>query len=181
MKSLNTFNQNKQKPAQPYANRAAGITLIETILVIAVMSITLSLGLFVNVNEYRGNTFRSSRDLLIVSLQHARSQAMNNICLGTRCSDGKPHGVHINADNNNYVISYVMFQGESYDLADPLNSLIDVSENISRNISLLSGSVLDIYFEQLSGNSTPAELTLSSGVESSVITINPEGRITWTN
>lgn len=166
---------------QPHKDCASGITLIEIILVIAIMSATLSLGLFVNMNSHRGETFRGGRDLLIATLEHARAQAVNNICLGTGCSDGKPHGVHIDTDGNNLVKSYVLFQGEPYNSTDPLNTTIDISGNISRNISLLSGSDVDIYFRQLSGDSNPASMTLSNSVETSIITINSESRITWTN
>lgn len=161
-------------------NHESGITLIEIILVVAIMSAAISLT-FVDSDNHRGVSFRSSRDLLVASIQHSRAQAMNNICLGAGCSDGKPHGVHINTDGNGFVTSYVIFQNAIYDFADSTNAVIDVGGNASRNVSLLSGSVANIYFEQLSGDSIPASLTLSNGVENSIITINSEGRITWTN
>lgn len=181
MKSLNIFNRNKNKFTQLYRNYRAGITLIEIILVIGIMSITASLGLFVNANSHQGNTFRSSRDLLIATLEHARAQAVNNICLGSECVNGKTHGVHIKTDGNGFITSYILFQGEPYDSADPLNTRIDVSGNTSRNVSLSLGSDVDIYFGQLSGDSNPASITLTNDIETSIITINSEGRITWTN
>ena len=173
MKLLSTFSLNK--------NQISGISLIEVIIVVAIMLMILTFGLSAAGDSRQGNTFRASRDLLISALQHARSQAINNICLGATCANGKPHGVHIGIDSDRKMTGYVIFQGMSYDPADSLNTSINISGNTSRNISLAIGSDTDIYFEQLSGNSISALMKLSSGIENSIININPEGAIKWTN
>jgi len=58
------------------------------------MGIITAFGLVMNMNAFRGFSFRNDRDTMVAALQKARSQAINNICLGTGCTDGKPHGVY---------------------------------------------------------------------------------------
>ena len=125
--------------------------------------------LFVSQETYRGSNFRSDRDLLVATLQRARAQAMNNICFGT-CTDGKPHGVHIESDK------YIVFQGSTYDSSDSNNATFQSTITTAK-----TPSTLDIVFSQLSGTTTAIAVTLVGGGHTSVISIGSEGQITWTN
>jgi len=129
------------------------------------------LALFVSMETYRGSSFRSDRDLLVAALQHARAQAMNNICFGTGCADGEAHGVHIQSDK------YIVFQGSIYDSSDLNNAAFDSTITTTK-----TPATLNILFSQLSGNSTPATITLTD-VEghTSAISVSAEGQISWTN
>jgi Tfp pilus assembly protein FimT len=151
-------------------NRSSGFTLLEILIVIAMSMLVGGFALFVSMETFRGSTFHSDRNLLVATLQRARAQAVNNVCIGV-CTDGKPHGVHIQSD------TYVLFQGSSYSASDPLNAVFESSVT-----TIKTPATLDIVFSQLSGATSAATVTLSDAAgRSSVITINAEGQITWTN
>lgn len=145
-----------------------GFTFFEVLVTIGIFSLVGGLALLVSMESYRGSYFRSDRDLLIAALQHARSQAMSNICVGA-CTDGKPHGVHIEAEK------YVIFQGASYDADDPSNAVF------AAQAALVRGGG-DIVFSQLSGTTTATTTTLKDDAgRESVISVSADGQITWTH
>ncbi|MES2087831.1 MAG: type II secretion system protein [Patescibacteria group bacterium] len=155
-----------------------GITLIEIIIVTALLGVVASLGLFVSTRDYQNSSFRNQRDMLVLALQHSRAQSMHNVCLGN-CTDGAAHGVHLEISSGK-LLKLIMFQGKIYNTTDSLNVPIDVGKNISQAIDA-TGPV-DIYFEQLSADANPASIILSDETSaSSTITIGSEGQISWTN
>ena len=159
-----------------------GFSVIEVITVVSLIAIIAGSALVINMDSFRGNNFLNVRDTLVSSLQHARAESINNICVGTvsvPCTEGKPHGVHIEKDINGFVISYVIFQGTIYSSSDPINVAVDVSKNISKGVSVTGAT--DVYFEQLSGNTAPTSITVSDGLKSSIVNLASEGQIFWTN
>jgi Tfp pilus assembly protein FimT len=156
-----------------------GVTLIEILVVMAMLIIIGGLSLFVSNETYRGNNFRTERDLFVSLLQHARAQAVNNVCVGNSCTDGQAHGVHIVVNASGHVQSFVNFQGTNYNATDTLNVVTDVAGHISQAISL-SGA-RDFDFEQLSGDTTATSTILFDGVSTSTVTTQSEGQINWTN
>lgn len=156
-----------------------GFTLLEILITIGLLAIVASLGLFVSMESYHNSSFHNERDLFISALQHARAQAVNNVCIGLSCTEGQPHGVHI-VTTAGTVTHYIVFQGTTYNSVDPLNTVIDVGKNISQNLQVTG--MTDVYFDQLSASTTPTTITLQNNLgESSVITIGNEGQISWTN
>lgn len=148
-----------------------GMTFFEVLVVMGIFVIVGGFSLFVSMETYRGSSFRSDRDLLVATLQRARAQAMNNVCIGA-CSDGTKHGMHIQSDK------YIIFQTNS-DFADrdsAQDAPFESNTSITKN-----PSTLDIVFSQLSGATTATTLTLTGGGHTSVISIGSEGQITWTN
>lgn len=152
----------------------AGFTLIEMLVVMGILTMLGSLALFVNLDTYYGFMFRGERDTLISTLQKARSQSMNNICLGAGCVDGKPHGVHVKKGE------YTIFQGGSYAARDTAVDEIIFSQN---NAIELSTTSLEVVFAQLSGDTASVqEIGLFDNAgHHSTTSINTEGRISWTN
>ena len=150
----------------------AGITLVEILIVIALFAFVGGSALIISMDSYRGFSFRNERDVIISALQKARSQAINNMCFGASCTDGKAHGLHVASPN------LTLFQGGSYSVADPLNEVISANNNSA----VLSG-LTDVVFAQLSGDvASPGTITVTdTSLHTSSITINSEGRITWTN
>ena len=143
----------------------AGFTMIEVLVVMGLVAIVGSLALFLSMDSYRASSFRADRDLLITLLQHARAQAIHNVCASPSCTDGKPHGVHIQSD------AYVLFEGSSYAPEDAMNAPFQHSP-------LTSVSGPDIVFSALSGNPVATgTITLTAARHTSVITVNPFGRI----
>ena len=67
---------------------SAGFTLIETLIVVALVAVLAGFGLVVGIDAYQRSTFRSQQDFLVASLQKARSRALANI---GQCN----HGVRI--------------------------------------------------------------------------------------
>ena len=146
-----------------------GFTMLEIMVVIGMVAIVGGFTLFVSMETFRGTNFYTDRNLLVAALQRARAQSMNNICIGT-CTDGQPHGVHIQPD------AYVVFQGSVYDPVSSINQSFSSSGLISKS------SVGDIIFSQLSGTTTATSTTISdqSG-HSSAISISADGQISWTH
>ena len=144
---------------------------MELVIVIGLLTAIVGISMLASIDMYRAHLFRGDRDMLIGVLQKARSRAMNNICLGSGCSDGKPHGVHFEAGE------YVLFQGTSYSASDPLNEHFSVNDNVA-----ISG-LADVVFSQLSGDAAPeGDITIADDAgHTSVITVNNEGQILWTN
>lgn len=153
-----------------------GFTLIEILVVMGMIAIIASLGLFMSIGSFQGSNFRNERSNILSALYKARNQAMNNVCFGT-CSGGAPHGVHFETSK------FTIFQG--VDWTSRTASVDEITE-ISPNI--ITTGLTDVVFAQLSGNTsvTPIgvwDLTVTdtSTNQTSTITFNPEGQITWTN
>src|SRR5271154_5232788 len=91
-----------------HKNFSSGFTLLEILVVMGILTVVAGFGLALSLDGYRDYLFRDERDTVIGALQKARSQAINNVCLGSGCSDGVPHGVFL--QNSQYTI----FQGASY-------------------------------------------------------------------
>lgn len=143
--------------------------MLEVLLVIGMFAVFAGFGLLVSMETYRGSNFHADRALLVSLLERARAQSMSNMCSGATCTDGAPHGVHIEA------AKYVLFEGASYSSTDPENASFDADPSSSHSFAG------DVLFTQLSGTTTGATITLSGGGRSSVLIVSPEGRITWTN
>ena len=148
-----------------------GFTLIEVLVVLGILTVVGSFSIIMGVDSYRGQLFRSDRDVLITALQHARSQAVGNICLGSGCTGGKPHGVYISPD------TYVMFQGTSYAARD-----VAVDAVLDATPSVIQSGITEVVFKQLSGDVlTTGDIILTEENHVSTITIGSEGQIIWTN
>lgn len=154
-----------------------GFTLMEALIVLALMTMAGSFILLVSMETYRGSSFRSERNTVVALLERARAQSIGNVCIGT-CTDGKPHGVAIRpGDRPN---QYVLFQGSDYASRDSAaDAVFDSNQLVS------TSGLSEVTFAQLSlvsstiGGST---LTLSDAAgHISTITIGAEGQITWTN
>lgn len=152
-------------------NTRGGFSLIEMITVIGIVTLVISgLSTIASMDSFRGYDWHGNRNLIISALQKARGQSINNMCFGAGCTDGLPHGVHLE------IGKAIIFQGTTYAEGNRLNEIIPISTNI-----IISGAT-DVYFKKLTGNSaTDVTINLSDSVgHSSVIDINTEGRINWT-
>jgi prepilin-type N-terminal cleavage/methylation domain-containing protein len=181
MKSPSTYIRNVAKKSLPITSRheshaskspsgaltwgscRRGFTLIEIILVIAIITILGSFGLVVGMDAYRGYSYRSERNVFVSALQKARIAAMTNI------NEAK-HGVHVDAAAKTYTI----FQGNDYGTrTQALDQVITASGAVT-----FSG-VTDVVFDQLSGMTTAGTVTIADGVRTTVISLNNEGQISW--
>lgn len=155
-----------------------GFTLIEILVVIGLLSVVGGFTMLVSLQSFQSSSFRNQRDQIVSILYRARSRAVNNMCLGTSCVDGKPHGVHFDAATK----THTLFQGERFFMRD---TAIDQVFTPSYAITFGPGSITDVVFAQLSGDATttPAgswALTLVDPMgKTSTITFGTEGQIQW--
>ncbi len=164
------------KISHPTARHLAesGFTVIEILVVVALLAMISGLGLIVGMDSYRGYAFRADRDTLVSLLERARSQSINNICNGTLCTNGKPHGVFIDATSS----QYILFQGRTYATRD-----VGVDEVTGGSGFITRSGISEVVFAQLSGEvSIPGAIVLSSKAgQTSTTSINVWGQIAWTN
>lgn len=148
----------------------AGFSLIEVLLVLAIVGVLLSGTLFFTNNYYRDTALQNERQLLISLLYTTRADAMNNI-------EGMPHGVAFFPDGFS---GYVLFSGNDYELSDISTRKM---MPIDYPVTLAASSPAFITFKQLSGDASySGELILIDSNRSDATTgiiINYAGKIGW--
>lgn len=150
----------------PYQNQK-GLTLIEILVVMAIIGVILSFGMTIDLNAFRGDTFRAEESTIVSALERARSHAMANMF-------ESPYGVCYIAPN------YVIFRENDGHCVDGIstNELIPANTNIA-TASGFPGTFPPVVFNQLAGTTTGVNINLTDGVKSAIITINNEGTINW--
>ena len=159
--------------------RANGFTLVEIVIVLALVAVVGSVSLFFGLDSFRAYAFHSDRDLLVATLEHARAEAIGNQCQANSesvCVDGRPHGVRIDADRIH------LFQTVAA-MPDYTHRDASVDAVFVSNEHTTFGGDSEVVFSQLSGDvATPAAITVTeAGGRISTITIGAEGQISWTN
>lgn len=147
-----------------------GFTLIEILIVIGLVALVGGAVLFVDLNNYRGDSFRSERNTVVNLLGQARIDALNNV-------SEEPHGLALHPAD--YPDSYVLFAGSSYASSDPATR-VPYKQNYA--VAFGPGSPAEVVFEQLNGDSSVAgtiTMTDSDRAFSFDIAINSEGGISW--
>ncbi len=145
-------------------SHAKGFTLLELLIVIALIAVISTLGLLVGMDFYRTYAFSYERQVVVSALEKARNQALSNI-------NQARHGVYFAGGN------YVIFQGLTY---ASRNMAFD--QVISASPALSHSGMQEVVFSQLSGDAvvTGSPLQLSDGLTHNVtISINSEGQINW--
>jgi prepilin-type N-terminal cleavage/methylation domain-containing protein len=151
---------------------ARGFTLIEVVVVLGLFVAILAMTAFIGTQSYRRYAFYTQRSLAISALQKARSQALDNLCLGSNCSGGQAHGVHFSADGQCEI-----FQGLNFNPADPANETVCEDQSVPFE-------PVDAVFLPLSADSAagPVSLSLSDALgHSAKIAVGAFGQISWTN
>ena len=148
------------------------MTLVEIIVVLALVVIIGKFTLMISFDTYRDTSYHTDRSYLIAALQHARAESVDDICEGDSCTDSAAHGVYIHDDQ------YVIFQGTSYAAHDP-----SFDEIVEANPRTIRSGLSEIVFAPGSGDATPSgDIVLAdpSG-RTSTTTIGAYGQIFWTN
>lgn len=145
----------------------AGFTLIEVLVVLALLGTVLGATLFFTTSTYQRTAFLSERDSLISVLQNARGKALNNV-------NQRKHGVAI------FPVSYtgyVLFEGDTFLSSDISSRTYTPS---AYHITFDDLKPAEIIFDQLSGNASyDGQITLIDGnrLATTSIFVNYEGAI----
>ena len=138
----------------------SGFTLVEILIVTALLASLGGLAVVVSMATYRSYTFLSEQDLLISLLQKARSQSLNNL-------NQAPHGVYLDMD------AYTLFEGSNYARRDQAQDL-----SFSRNSNYFLNGLTEIVFAQISATTTSGEIILDDHIHpKATISLNYEGQI----
>lgn len=139
-----------------------GLTLIEILVVMGVLTVVFGFMLSIGFNFYSGQALISERDSMVNVFRVARSQALNN-------ADEANHGIYIGADQ------YILFEGDSYAARKQ-----DFDSSFPRAKGLTISGLSEIVFNSLQGDSTASgTITISNSLGTANITVNNEGRIDW--
>lgn len=161
---LKIYNQSKNPSLC-----SSGFTLLEVLMVVAIMSVVAGTSLFFTTSRLQREALLSERRHLVVALQSARANAMNNV-------SQTPHGVALYPPG---VTGYVIFSGSTYSSREQSMETIVL---VDHPVRLGSTTPLEIIFSQLSGDSNyEGEIVLSDlgSTSSTSIFINYEGKIGW--
>jgi len=146
------------------ANR--GFSLLEILLVIALMAAIMALSAPFLASSFSKNELAAASDQLVDALAEARSAAMNG-------RSGGKYGVHFETDR------FVYFEGETYLVSDLNNAEHLLSGLVSATAIDISGGGSDIHFRSASGSAIETgtvQLTDSAGLIKTV-TVNEAGLI----
>lgn len=123
-------------------------------------------------DNFEKSSVDTEADTLMSLLQHARAEAMSNICRDISCTVGSFHGILI--INN----SFIVFEGTDFKSS---NRAFD--QVTPRNSAFVSSGVSEISFENLSGNTINYGniiLENKSG-QKIIVSVGQEGQISWQN
>ena len=164
MASRNIYNQNSYVNCQGLTltiNR--GFTLIEIIIVMAIMIFVVGFGLTVDFSSFTTNTLKGEESKIVSVLERARSHAMANMF-------DINYGVCYDRDAQNYLI----FKGGTCTTIE--SEFIPANINIAQN----SGTSFPTFvFDRLTGDTTAGTIHITDGIQSADIIINNEGTINW--
>ena len=137
-----------------------GLSLIEILLVILLISILFGFILSLSLDFYKNQQLETHTQGILQTLRRAQLKAMS-------VELGSSFGIHITND------SYILFQGNSFATRDgAFDEVFDLPQIIT-----VSG-ISEIVFSKLDGiPSATGTITLSSGSETRTIGINAIGRI----
>ena len=145
-----------------------GFSLMEVLLVLAMLSVIASTTLLFSFSSYQSTLLQAEHETVVTQLQIARAQAQQT-------KYGLPHGLAFNPAG---YAGYVLFSGNSFAVSDTISHVRIPSR---AGIATATSTPVEIVFAQLSGSSNFAgEITLHDSIRSSAsttITINYEGAI----
>jgi len=143
-----------------------GFTLIEIVVVIGILAVLLSLGLFMSMETLRGTIYRSEAATIVSLLQKARSRGMANI-------EQSPWSVcYVNTQ-------YVVAKGALCNAATA-HDVVAANPGVAAASSFADPAKFPtIVFAQLSGNTTATSITVLQDSRTQTIAITHEGTIIW--
>ncbi len=162
MKLPNISTQDSRKCSTPSVEHF-GFTLIEILIVMAIVSFIAIIGIIVSIDTYNRYIFRSDLDKTVALLQKARSSAMSNI-------NEKEYGVYLEDSSN-----LIFFRGSTFDPSDSFNYKVEKSKTATSTNSCSD----EVVFQRLTGKTTACEIVITEGNKVATTTINNQGGINY--
>lgn len=149
---------------EPRAAERRGFTILEIIVVVAILTIVFGYAVGAGSNFYFNQALIGERDSLVGMLRSARNRALDNV-------NQLSHGVYVSTSTGRYIVfdgaSYAS-RNQAYDLAFPKSGAVAASGPV------------EIVFAALDGTSNVSgTITLTASAGSANISVNSEGRISW--
>jgi prepilin-type N-terminal cleavage/methylation domain-containing protein len=144
-----------------------GITVVEILIVIAILGI-IAVVVLPQFSKMRdGQVFNNSINTIVESLTKAKSETLASV-------DGYNYGVQF--ENNRVII----FRGDTFNSQDANNRIYSLTSPASITNISLSGGGSNLYFNKFSGlPSRSGSITLTLGSMVKVININSLGILTF--
>lgn len=151
----------------------SGFTLLETMVVFALLAIVAGFCAFADIQSLRFWNFFADRDAAVAALWRARARAIGGICFGQSCSAPSAHGVRFNPVANQMVI----FQGAVFYDQDSNNEIIEFESSATR---IAASSTIDAVFSPPLADSSAVEILLEDDFgHKAIISVNSAGAINW--
>jgi Tfp pilus assembly protein FimT len=136
-----------------------GFTLLEVLIVLALLMLIMGLGLAISLGSHRQTLFENDINLIVDQLYEARTAAMQN-------KNGLPHGVRIEPN------LLIIFAGDQYEQNSPENQTFAITSAPTNT------NAIEVIFQPLSGESIhPVTFALTNGLTHAIITVNETGAI----
>ena len=140
-------------------SKETGVTLIELIIVISLLSVILTLGSINLFRPYQTATLDAAAENIKSLVREAQSKAINTDTQGDPASDD--YGVHFESDKA------ILFKGATYSNGNPANFEVSLTNNITATPNLPCpsppGNCNNVVFQRISG-----EVVNFSGSQNSV-------------
>ena len=146
-------------------NFKKGYTVLEILIVLAVLSLLISIFL-PSFQRIRSNSvLKSTASNIFSALDKARSQGLSSV-------NSSEYGVHFETQK------IVIFKGTVFSPSDINNEEIPITMPAYISLISLTGGAVDLYFDRLSGapNKT-GTVTVSVSSSSKIITISATGAV----
>ncbi len=139
-----------------------GFTIIELLVVLAIIAIIAGFGVFISFDFYRSLVITGERDTAVALLRRARIRALNN-------THEMSQGFYV------ATTTFVLFQGPSY-----ASRTAAFDELFPRSSGVSVSGPSAFVFQNLSGDSNVSgTIAFGNGRTTTSIDINREGRVNW--
>ncbi|MDQ5954155.1 MAG: hypothetical protein QG583_83 [Patescibacteria group bacterium] len=140
-----------------------GITVIEIVVVLAILVIIIGVTLPSFQNMRENQIFKTTLSEVVSTINKARGESMSSV-------NSQEYGVHFESDQ------VVIFSGTVYSDVAPDNVITEITSPASISDIDITGGGSDLYFDRLTGAPDhTAEITVSTTTLSDVIVISGTG------
>lgn len=144
-------------------NKRRGFTLIEIVLVIAIMGILAAATTPYTVSFYKRFQLDSERNKFVSLLRQARTMSMAG-------ENSQIHGIYITSSQ------FIIFEGATYATRD---STKDQTFSRESGVTISGSGYPEFKFNYLTGKTASKSWTLDNTTKNAKVTVNSEGRIDW--